>query len=102
MIPLRDIVEPLNILLSFIKKTQVLKDSGRQDPAGGIILLLSDGKENKDPYIAGVTQTLIDADVIVNTIAFTQEAEVAMYDLAIATGKNIKGLNILNWSDIET
>ena len=64
-----------------------MKDGGRQDPAGGIILLLSDGGENVAPYIADVTQTLIDAGVIVDTIAFTQAAEGAMYDLAIETGK---------------
>ena len=49
--------------------------------------MLSDGEENRSPYIADVTQTLIDAGVIVDIIAFTQAAEVAMYDLAIATGK---------------
>ena len=51
--------------------------------------MLSDGEENRAPYIADVTDTLTDAGVIVDTIAFTQAAEEAMYDLAIATGKGL-------------
>ena len=52
-------------------------------------MLLSDGDETDAPFIADVTQTLVDAGVIVDIIAFTQAAEGALYDLAEATGKGL-------------
>ena len=50
-------------------------------------MLLSDGKENVEPFIADLKDDIINAGVIVDTIAFTQQADGALYDLAVLTGK---------------
>ena len=49
-------------------------------------MLLSDGEENRGPYIDEVKDAIVDAGVIVDTIAFTQAAEKKMQELAILTG----------------
>ena len=61
--------------------------SGQDNPAGGVILLLSDGEENQFPFIDDVKDDMVEAGVIVDTIAFTQAAEEKMYELADLTGK---------------
>ena len=73
------------ITLHFTMFWKVLEAAG--DPSGGIILLLSDGKENVEPFIADLKDDIIDAGVIVDTIAFTQMADGGLYDLAVMTGK---------------
>ena len=60
--------------------------SGQNNPAGGVILLLSDGVENQFPFIDDVKNDMVEAGVIVDTIAFTQAAEEKMYELADLTG----------------
>ncbi|XP_072023459.1 calcium-activated chloride channel regulator 1-like [Amphiura filiformis] len=64
----------------------VLEHDGELNTEGGLILLLSDGEENEAPYIDDVKDEIVDAGVIVDTIAFTQAAEAKMYELAILTG----------------
>ena len=48
--------------------------------------MLSDGDENRAPYIDDVKDEIVEAGVIVDAIAFTQEAEQKMFELAILTG----------------
>ena len=57
------------------------------DPSGGSILLLSNG-ENNDPNFPtnDLMNSLVDAGVIVNSIAFSQSADNQMAILAVATG----------------
>ncbi|KAL3846427.1 hypothetical protein ACJMK2_017419 [Sinanodonta woodiana] len=50
------------------------------------IILLTDGEENIEPYIANVTGELIEAGIVVHTIAVTEEAQKNLKDLAQATG----------------
>ena len=67
---------------------KVLSEGG-QDPAGGIILLITDGEERERPFIADVIDFVSDSGVIVDTLAFTQYAESTLPDLSLATGKSL-------------
>ncbi|XP_022080657.1 calcium-activated chloride channel regulator 4-like [Acanthaster planci] len=68
-----------------LKSIEVLS-SGGQNPAGGIILLISDGEEREAPYIADVIDTVTSSGVIVDTLAFTQNADSKLFELSDATG----------------
>ena len=68
--------------------TKVLEAVG--DPSGGIILLISDGEEKVEPFIKDLKDDIIDAGVIVDTLAFTQLADGGLTDLAQKTGKRWK------------
>ncbi len=61
---------------------------GNRDPAGGIILLLTDGQENENPYIEDVMGRVIESGVIVDTLAFTQAADPKLFQLSENTGGN--------------
>ncbi|KAK3586501.1 hypothetical protein CHS0354_033524 [Potamilus streckersoni] len=50
------------------------------------IILLTDGEENIPPYIANVTDALIEAGIVVHTISITEDAQKNLKDLAQATG----------------
>ncbi|KAL3846499.1 hypothetical protein ACJMK2_017479 [Sinanodonta woodiana] len=50
------------------------------------IILLTDGEENIEPFIANVTGELIEAGIVVHTIAVTEDAQKNLKDLAQATG----------------
>ena len=68
---------------------QVLRggENGENDPAGGVLLLLSDGKETKiKPQIDDVKDEMVEAGVIIDTVAFTQKADEKMYELSDLTG----------------
>ncbi len=56
------------------------------DTESGIILLLSDGAENRAPYIDDVKDEIVEAGIIVDAVAFTQQAEPKMFELAVLTG----------------
>ncbi|KAL3846502.1 hypothetical protein ACJMK2_017482, partial [Sinanodonta woodiana] len=50
------------------------------------IILLTDGEETIEPFIANVTGELIEAGIVVHTIAVTGDAQKNLKDLAQATG----------------
>ena len=57
------------------------------ETSGGIILLITDGGENQFPYIKDVMDDVMSSGVIVDTLAFTQNAEKTLFKLSEATGK---------------
>ncbi|XP_030832203.1 calcium-activated chloride channel regulator 1-like [Strongylocentrotus purpuratus] len=56
------------------------------DSNGSYIFLLSDGEENRSPYIRDVLQDVNTAGVVIDTVAITQDADQQMEDLANMTG----------------
>ncbi|XP_038061541.1 calcium-activated chloride channel regulator 1-like isoform X2 [Patiria miniata] len=68
-----------------LKSIEVLSEGG-MDPAGGIILLITDGKENVRPNVADIMDTIISSGVIVDTLAFSQNADGLLPGLSQATG----------------
>ncbi|KAH7975912.1 hypothetical protein HPB52_006650 [Rhipicephalus sanguineus] len=57
-----------------------------QSAAGSVIILMTDGEENASPYINDVLNELINAQVVVNTIAFGTNAAQKLEELALRTG----------------
>ncbi|XP_078612940.1 calcium-activated chloride channel regulator 1-like [Branchiostoma floridae x Branchiostoma japonicum] len=55
-------------------------------PQGGVLLLVTDGEENRDPRISDVIPELIMKRVIVATIAFSRGADPLLQSLALRTG----------------
>ncbi|KAI0208298.1 Calcium-activated chloride channel regulator 4A [Lamellibrachia satsuma] len=53
--------------------------------SGGILILVSDGQENKPPMMADVTPTLVSKGVIVNTILISDNADQKLVELAAFT-----------------
>ncbi|XP_038061542.1 calcium-activated chloride channel regulator 1-like [Patiria miniata] len=68
-----------------LKSIEVLSYGGR-NPAGGIILLISDGDEREAPYIDDVIDDVTRSGVIVDSLAFTQNADSKLFKLSDATG----------------
>ncbi|XP_070559929.1 calcium-activated chloride channel regulator 1-like [Ptychodera flava] len=66
------------------RASDVLENGGK-DARGGIILLITDGQENVDPRIDDVTPGLINKGVLVDTIAFTNNADIKLLDLSTNT-----------------
>ncbi len=62
--------------------SQVLRNFG--DPSGGVILLLSDGEDSNFP--SDDVTDLVDAGVIVDSIALGQSGESGMEFVAVQTG----------------
>nr|XP_006811202.1 PREDICTED: epithelial chloride channel protein-like [Saccoglossus kowalevskii] len=59
---------------------------GGKDPAGGIFLLLTDGRENVAPYISDVIDELVEKEIVVDTIAFSSQADPGLAELSAETG----------------
>ncbi|KAI8517991.1 chloride channel [Branchiostoma belcheri] len=55
-------------------------------PEGGVILLVTDGRENRDPRIRDVIPELLRKRVIVATVAYSQNADATLESLAQQTG----------------
>ncbi|KAL1441165.1 hypothetical protein MTO96_008899 [Rhipicephalus appendiculatus] len=70
---------------SLRRSLKMLSDNG-QTAAGSVIILMTDGEENRHPYIDEVLNELVAAQVVVNTIAFGTEAEEKLEKLARKTG----------------
>ncbi|XP_049275838.1 calcium-activated chloride channel regulator 3A-1 [Rhipicephalus sanguineus] len=64
---------------------QMFQENG-QSAAGSVIILMTDGEENASPYINDVLNELINAQVVVNTIAFGTNAAQKLEELALRTG----------------
>ena len=60
--------------LVIISVTQELKIDISSSPAGGHLLVLTDGEENVSPYIADVEDEVISNGVIVDSILYTSGA----------------------------
>ena len=63
---------------------QVLEANGAS-AGGGILILVSDGKEGSGPLIVDVTPTLIKKRVTVHTVLLTDDADEKMIKLAADT-----------------
>ncbi|XP_064594338.1 calcium-activated chloride channel regulator 1-like [Liolophura sinensis] len=59
--------------------------SGGEDPAGGVILLVTDGKENKAPYLTDFKDQIISKHIVVDTVAVTEDADQQIEELVEAT-----------------
>ncbi|XP_038061372.1 calcium-activated chloride channel regulator 1-like [Patiria miniata] len=68
-----------------LKAIEVLSDH-EDGTQGGIILLVSDGEETHRPFVADVMGDVIASGVIVDTLAFGQQASVLLPDISKATG----------------
>ncbi|XP_077990541.1 calcium-activated chloride channel regulator 1-like [Glandiceps talaboti] len=64
---------------------KVLEKGGRS-AAGGIIFLVGDGEEKNGPYIEDVIDDLIEKEVIVDTMAQSDEADQGLANLSAQTG----------------
>ncbi|KAK3083437.1 hypothetical protein FSP39_022698 [Pinctada imbricata] len=53
---------------------------------GSILLLISDGDEQDYPRISTVRQEVVDSGVVVMSLAFTDQSDIQMVDLATSTG----------------
>lgn len=59
------------------------------DPAGSRIVLLTDGEENVQPYVAVVQPDIIRKGIMVDTILITPNASNVLISLAAKTGKRV-------------
>ncbi|KAK3102098.1 hypothetical protein FSP39_008730 [Pinctada imbricata] len=67
------------------KGIQCLTDAG-ETTEGSVILLISDGDERNSPKIRDVRQEVEDAGVVVTSLAFTDQSDIQMIELAASTG----------------
>ncbi|XP_077983917.1 calcium-activated chloride channel regulator 1-like [Glandiceps talaboti] len=70
---------------AILKGIEVLS-AGGQDPSGGILLVISDGGENRSPTIAEVLGTVEEAGIVIDTIAYSEQADKNLASLAADTG----------------
>ncbi|XP_070571144.1 calcium-activated chloride channel regulator 4A-like [Ptychodera flava] len=63
-------------------------EHGGNTAAGGILFLVTDGGENKHPYIRDVVDELVEKAVVVNTLALSNGADDGLADLSEQTGGN--------------
>ncbi|XP_070557749.1 calcium-activated chloride channel regulator 1-like [Ptychodera flava] len=68
-----------------LEGVEVLEDGPYGTAAGGIIFLLTDGEENQNPSIDDVTPTLIQKQVVVDTLAFSASADDKLTELSQVT-----------------
>ncbi|XP_013401735.1 calcium-activated chloride channel regulator 1-like [Lingula anatina] len=71
--------------LTNVSSESVLEANGAA-AAGGILLVVSDGDENRLPFISDVKPSLIDKKIITDTILFTKDADSQLISLAKDTG----------------
>ncbi|XP_041457892.1 calcium-activated chloride channel regulator 1-like isoform X1 [Lytechinus variegatus] len=77
---------PTCIGCGILEGIEILKGvSGTDDPAGGYILLVSDGQQNRQPYIEDVFDEVDEAGVIIDTIAFSEAADPNLLELSVRT-----------------
>ncbi|XP_070571145.1 calcium-activated chloride channel regulator 4-like [Ptychodera flava] len=63
-------------------------EHGGSTAAGGILFLVTDGRENRSPYIRDVIDELVEKEVVVDTLALSDEADDGLADLSDQTGGN--------------
>ena len=62
----------------------MLEENG--DAKGGILIVVTDGDENFEPYVDDVRQTLVDKGVTLHVILITDDAEKNLINVAASTG----------------
>ena len=72
-------------MISALLCLQVLEHNGSVSAAGGILLVMTDGQENVSPYIAQVRPTILQKKVIVDSILYTANADLALKNLSEET-----------------
>ncbi|XP_070541345.1 calcium-activated chloride channel regulator 2-like [Ptychodera flava] len=76
-----DVGGATSIGAGILKGVDVLEDNG-QNPAGGILLVITDGEENRSPFIADVHPTVLPKLITIDTIAIENEASVSLESLS--------------------
>lgn len=84
-VPLEDDTGFTAIGKGILEGLQLLRKS-REPTEGTLILLVSDGEENVEPYVNNVLQEIHDAKVIINTVAFGRHASKKLEKLVKITG----------------
>ncbi|XP_006812943.1 calcium-activated chloride channel regulator 4A-like [Saccoglossus kowalevskii] len=64
---------------------QVLENS-TEGTEGGILFIISDGEENIEPYLNDVMYNVTESQTIVDTLAFSEQADFQLTSLSTATG----------------
>ena len=72
-------------MISALLCLQVLEHNGSMSAAGGILLVMTDGEENENPNIAQVRPTILQKKVIVDSIPYTADADLALKKLSEET-----------------
>ncbi|XP_077866380.1 calcium-activated chloride channel regulator 2-like, partial [Saccoglossus kowalevskii] len=85
LIPTRDDIGDATGIGSGLSEAIDVLENGGNDAAGGCIILVSDGEENRSPYIDDVQSTIVDKGVCVHTIALGVDASHNMEQLPLAT-----------------
>ena len=79
---------------------QVLEANGTS-ASGGVLILVSDGKQNEGPTIERVTPTLMQKSVTVHTILISGKADMKMINLATNTrGRSFFDSGSINTTDL--
>ncbi|XP_077986031.1 calcium-activated chloride channel regulator 1-like [Glandiceps talaboti] len=68
-----------------LKGIETLEDGPGKTAAGGVLFLVTDGEENLSPTISDVTGELIQKEVIVDTLAFSENADDQLTELSEQT-----------------
>ncbi|XP_070559828.1 calcium-activated chloride channel regulator 1-like isoform X2 [Ptychodera flava] len=68
-----------------LKAIEVLR-AGELDPAGAAILVISDGGENRSPTIPEIHDVIEESGVVIDTIAYSEQADENLASLAANTG----------------
>ncbi|XP_070558064.1 calcium-activated chloride channel regulator 1-like [Ptychodera flava] len=79
------VLGPTCIGCALLRGVEVLEYGGKS-ARGGIILLISDGEENRTPDIASVKDEMISKEVIIDTVAFSNAADEKLLGLSQDTG----------------
>ncbi|XP_002730442.1 calcium-activated chloride channel regulator 1-like [Saccoglossus kowalevskii] len=61
-------------------------EEGWETPAGGILFLITDGEENTPPFIDDVIDELVEKEIVVDTLALSDEADPGLAELSAETG----------------
>ncbi|XP_002731080.1 calcium-activated chloride channel regulator 4A-like [Saccoglossus kowalevskii] len=61
-------------------------EHGWESPSGGILFLITDGDENVRPYIEDVIDELVEKEIVVDTLALSDEADPGLAELSEETG----------------
>ncbi|XP_067664856.1 calcium-activated chloride channel regulator 1-like isoform X2 [Haliotis asinina] len=80
----RDMRGGTAIRLGMQSALNMLKKTG--DSKTGRILLITDGEENRPPYVDSIMKDILASKVVVHTIAYGQQASQTLADLSAQTG----------------
>lgn len=69
-----------------LKSALELLTSSNETAEGGLVVLMSDGEENEDPRIETMLPTVVEAKVVVSTVALGTTADQNLEELALLAG----------------